>query len=538
VSLFTRFDNSGEQNSDNVLAARWRSFHDEVQRHSSQPGGRLLALVFGHETRRRQWAQGLRDRLRPPRSSTAHADSFLAHRSRLALRVDAAADELVDHDYALVAVDPHSPSGALAAMRLALASNYEWILISDNTQALLASSVTELWRRREDGDVIFGDLDDDPWPQLGSAALGPHSLLSENLVTRPTLVRREIITDLAVGLRAEAGDAWEWDLMLQLCEAKVRFVHVPLLLGVASGAMQESSDQQRVVAEALARRGVTTRVEVGARPGLVSWNIERDDWPMVDIIIPTRDRVDLVGRCIESIERLSTYPAYRITILDNDSVEPATLDYFASTRHHVLACPGPFNYAAIMNRGVAATEAGLVVMINNDTTVVTPDWLERMVGVALLEDVGAVGCLQTNNGVHDHDGVIIAPYPQHLRWGTNWFANDRYVLARRNVSAVTGAVMMVRRDRWESVGGMDEGLAVVMNDVDFCLRVQNEGAYVVYLPDVQFEHQVSSSRGRLDPLADRNAFLRRWDILGSFQDPYFPERLRLYGTTIDVAGSD
>jgi GT2 family glycosyltransferase len=97
---------------------------------------------------------------------------------------------------------------------------------------------------------------------------------------------------------------------------------------------------------------------------------------------------------------------------------------------------------------------------------------------------------------------------------------------------------MVRRDRWESVGGMDEGLAVVMNDVDFCLRVQNEGAYVVYLPDVQFEHQVSSSRGRLDPLADRNAFLRRWDILGSFQDPYFPERLRLYGTTIDVAGSD
>jgi GT2 family glycosyltransferase len=136
--------------------------------------------------------------------------------------------------------------------------------------------------------------------------------------------------------------------------------------------------------------------------------------------------------------------------------------------------------------------------------------------------------------VHDHDGIIIAPYPQHLRFLHNWSADDIHVHARRDVAAVTGAVTLVRRDAWNRVGGMDESLAVVMNDVDLCLRLQQDGAYVLYLPDVEVVHYASSSRGRLDPIADRNRFVRRWDIFGSFVDPFFPERLRLYGNTMVV----
>jgi GT2 family glycosyltransferase len=105
-------------------------------------------------------------------------------------------------------------------------------------------------------------------------------------------------------------------------------------------------------------------------------------------------------------------------------------------------------------------------------------------------------------------------------------------MSTRDVAAVTGAVQMARREFWNSLGGMDERLAVTMNDIDLCLRAQSDTCYVLYTPDVQLIHHVSSSRGSLDPLEDRNRFIRRWDIFGSFKDPFFPEALLLLGETM------
>jgi GT2 family glycosyltransferase len=533
--MFARFDLPHQSIDDDVLARRWRSFHRALRRQSNQPGARTLGILLGDDTRRRRWAQRLRDSRQSNRSPVGDARGFLEHARVWPSPVPATPDEIV-RSVTVVPVDPTGPSKACPSVLDALRGEKEWLVLVDAGQTIDAATLVAMWQHREDADVVYGDLDNAPWPLLGSASLGPHTLLSENVVTRPTLLRTSTLRTLPNALRSEAGDAWEWDLVLRLREAGARFIHVPLLLGTTPHDFSPTADADArgVIAEALARRHCVADFDPSPRPGLVRWNIRRDEWPMVDVIIPTRDRLDLLRRCIDSIENATTYPNYRITILDNDSAEPATLEYLAATPHRVVACPGPFNYAAIINRGVGATTADLFVTVNNDTTVSTPDWLERMVGVALLDDVGVVGCQQTNNGLHDHDGIIIAPYPQHLRWQTNWFAPDRYVDARRDVVAVTGAVLMVRRDRWESVEGMDENLAVVMNDVDLCLRIQNQGAHVVYLPDVVFEHRASSSRGRLDPITDRHYFMRRWDIMGSFVDPYFPERLRLYGTTIDA----
>jgi GT2 family glycosyltransferase len=144
--------------------------------------------------------------------------------------------------------------------------------------------------------------------------------------------------------------------------------------------------------------------------------------------------------------------------------------------------------------------------------------------------VGA--CLIDQHGRHEHDGIVIAPYPQHLRVDSNYPHHDQFVDATRDVAAVTGAVQMVRRDLWESLGGMDEQFEVVMNDVDLCLRSQLEDRYVVFTPTVQLTHRAGSSRGDLDPLADRNRFVRRWDIFGTFRDPYFPESLELLGSSV------
>ena len=128
---------------------------------------------------------------------------------------------------------------------------------------------------------------------------------------------------------------------------------------------------------------------------------------------------------------------------------------------------------------------------------------------------------------------MIAPYPQHLRTDSNYPHADQFSAATRDVAAVTGAVQMVRREFWESLGGMDEQLKVTMNDVDICLRSQLDGRHVVYTPDVQSVSTTSARRAAtLDPLDDRNRFIRRWDIFGTFQDPYFPESLLLLGETM------
>jgi len=223
--------------------------------------------------------------------------------------------------------------------------------------------------------------------------------------------------------------------------------------------------------------------------------------PSIDIIIPTRDRIDLVRRCIEAVEQKTTYENFDIILLDNDSIEPASLEYFAATKYRVVPCPGPFNYAYIVNRGIKHSSADYVVTLNNDTILVTPDWLEKMVGLASLPDVSIVGaCLLDQDGRHEHDSIVIAPYPQHLRIDSNYPHVDQFSTAIRDVAAVTGAVQMVRRELWDSLGGMDELLKVTMNDVDICLRSQDDGRNVVYTPDVQLFHHVSSSRGTLDPL--------------------------------------
>lgn len=442
------------------------------------------------------------------------------------VRVDEAADN------ASVAIE--AINGFLAT------TSATWILLLDATASSREGDVAcaELVARAgTDDDVVFADESGPAamFPILKSPSVGPHTLLSYNCVGRPALLRVSALRS-AGAFSPDAGWAFEHDAYLRLSEAGARFHHVPEVLpagrpDIAFSLEHLSADSCRVVQAALNRRGWSGSVAAGTLAGSVRWTLDVPlPRPSIDIIIPTRDRLDLLRQCIESVEATSTYENYDIIILDNDSKEPATLDYLASSRYRVVSCPGPFNYARIVNRGVAHSSADFVVTLNNDTLVITPDWLERMVSLASLPDIGMVGvCLINQHARHEHDGIVIAPYPQHLRVDSNYPHHDPFVDATRDVAAVTGAVQMVLRQHWESLGGMDEQFRVVMNDVDLCLRSQLEGRYVVFTPAVELYHHASSSRGDLDPLDDRNRFVRRWDIFGTFRDPYFPESMELLG---------
>jgi GT2 family glycosyltransferase len=569
VSGFPRFDAEGATLlSDRDIKRRWAKFHDSIRSVSGNVLQRVIGRMLGEDTLRYKTARlfgrpllrlvrSLRNKPAPTivepvvvqSQKTAARQTYFPVNYRIPRHsLDPTLVE-VHQQFANVSTftldeSLESADSSIIALNEVLAtSDCEWIFIVDPSVSEANQSVTLaalLSVAAPDDDVVFADENGpNPFtPILKSAGVGPHTLLSYNCVGRPALVRRATLARIG-GFSLDAGWAFEHDAYLRLKESGAHFRHVTAVLPagrseISFDAAHMSEDTCRVVRNALERRGMHGEVTPGPLGTLVHWRLDAPHpAPSIDIVIPTRDRIDLVRQCIDAIEEKTTYSNYDIIILDNDSKEPATLEYFEKTKYRVVPCPGAFNYAHIVNKGIRHSSAQFVVTLNNDTILVTPDWLEQMVGLASQPDISIVGaCLLDQDGRREHESIVIAPYPQHLRTDSNYPHPDEFSLATRDVAAVTGAVQMIRRELWESLGGMDEDLKVVMNDVDICLRSQDDGRYVVYTPDVRLYHHVSSSRGDLDPLDDRNRFIRRWDIFGTFKDPYFPESLLLLGETV------
>lgn|GEM_PF-1214975 len=254
----------------------------------------------------------------------------------------------------------------------------------------------------------------------------------------------------------------------------------------------------------------------------------REDRPLISILIPTRDRVDLLSDCLRSLTG-TTWENFEVIIADNDSEEAETQAFLASVSHRVVPAPGKFNYSRIINTAARHATGAYLLTLNNDVVVTDPEWLTSLLEYA-HGDVGIVGCsLVEPSGESQHVGVAIAPYPQHLRAGVNIPADHPLVTTPRRVSAVTGACTLIARDVWERLGGLNENLPVVLNDIDMCLRAGALGVATVVASDVVLQHAESSTRGSLVPSEDIFTFMATWGICDSFRDPWFPAHWRLVG---------
>ena len=423
----------------------------------------------------------------------------------------------------------------------------EFVLVLDAGDLLEPHAVCDLVEALQGGaDGAYGDEDridehgESVWWHLKPAALGPETLLSYDVVGAPLLVRRELWESLG-GLDASCAPVAAHDFALRLCARAASLVHVgEVLLSRPETLDADPADAAAatvpVVARALHGLGVAATVAPGdVLPSARFTLAAPTPAPSVAIVIPTRDRLDLLAACVASVERRTTYANYSIVICDNDSASPETHAWLASTPHAVVPCPGPFNYAKIVNRGVAHTDADFVVTLNNDTTVATPDWLERLVGLCSMPGVASVGVkLVFPDGRLQHEGVGIMPLPVHVSRDTNYPRRDRWLTSTRNASAVTGACQIVRSDAWRELGGLDEDLAVGYNDVDFGLRLCAAGWRVVYTPEVVLGHRESATRGNLHPLEDVHRLIARWDLLGGFQDPAVPAAMRFVTSAISL----
>lgn len=431
---------------------------------------------------------------------------------------------------------------AASASATALAKG-EFVAMLDHDDVLRPHAlhrVLEAIHEAPDTDIVYSDED----LLLADGTFGrpffkpdysPDLLLSVNYMCHFLVIRRTVM-ESAGGFRAGFDGAQDHDLLLRATEMARRVSHVadmlyswrqvPGSVAMASRAKMYAYESGRhAVEEALQRRGLRGRVSLGRQLGTYHVRLEVVDEPHVAIVIPTRDRVDLLRSCIASIERSSTYKNWSITIIDNGSVESQTLEYLASSSHKVVRHPGAFNYSALINAGRASIDAPYMLTVNNDTTVVTPDWIEALLEQAQRPEVGVVGSrLLYPDGRPQHEGIAVG----NVRGGYIAANVDAGWMGRviRNVTAVTGACQMVKTSVFDEVGGYDERIAVAYNDVDFCLRVRDAGYLVIYTPHAELRHHESATRGDLDPHSDHQLFWDRWGQAGGIRDPYLSPHLR------------
>lgn len=244
--------------------------------------------------------------------------------------------------------------------------------------------------------------------------------------------------------------------------------------------------------------------------------------PLVSIIIPTRDRLDILRTCIESIRCTTDYPNWEMLIVDNQSIEPPTLEYLNNVqqdkRIRVLQYDQPFNYSAINNFAVQHARGDVIALLNNDVEVMTSDWLKEMVSHAIRPEVGAVGAkLLYANGSVQHAGIVlglgrVASHIHRYLNGDDHGYCRRAVLSQ-NFSAVTGACLVVSRKKYEEVGGLNEELRIAFNDVDFCMRLMTSGYMNIFTPFSKLFHHESLSRGADDTLEKHERMIDESDYL-------------------------
>jgi GT2 family glycosyltransferase len=260
-----------------------------------------------------------------------------------------------------------------------------------------------------------------------------------------------------------------------------------------------------------------------------------DPAPKVSIIVPTRDRLDLLRRAIDSVREKTSYRNYEIVIVDNASVDRSTVQYLNGLRGENIACVvaegGDFNFSRLVNRGVAASTADMIVLLNNDTYVMEPNWLSELVGLAIRPGNGAIGAkLLYPNTRLQHAGVVLGMggYAGHRFRHRRHDYSDYWGRLRHahEVSAVTGACLAVTRRNFDRVGGFDETFATAFNDIDFCLRLRKVGLRNIWTPHAVLGHVESASRvgprGRRSPRfrAEADRFADRWRTVFP-NDPYF-----------------
>lgn len=379
----------------------------------------------------------------------------------------------------------------------------------------------------------------------------PDNLRANNYICHFSVFEKQLLADGEL-FRSQFDGSQDHDMILRLTQKAKNIVHVPKILyywrshkgSVASGidAKTYAIDAAKgAIAEHLKGFGYKDFEIESTRAFATIFRIRYaiTRRPKVSIVIANKDHVDDLSRCVESIINVSTYDNYEIVIVENNSETQEIKTYYEEISQHpnvfVVEYEGAFNYSKINNLGVAHTTGEYVLLLNNDTQVITPGWMEELLMYALRDDVGVVGAkLYYDDRTIQHAGIVVGLGAHRTAGHTHYRipeANVGYMgklCYAQNVTAVTGACMMVKKSLYTELGGLDEEFAVALNDVDFCLKVREKGLLNIFTPFAELYHFESKSRGsdkddsraiRYQQESDR--FKAKWETVLAKGDPYY-----------------
>lgn len=444
-------------------------------------------------------------------------------------------DEYAKNDARIKSVDIPDNLGISENTNAALKhASGDYIGFMDHDDLLAPDALFEIAIRLEanpDIDVFY--TDEDKVSTDLSEHFQPHFkpdfnldlLRSNNYICHFFVVKRTILKQVK-GLDPKYNGAQDYDFIFRCTELSKNIVHIPRILyhwrvHNASTADNPASKLyayeagKKAIEDNLARSGEKGSVSMRSDYGFYNVDYALTDQPLVSILIPNKDHIDILKQCIRSLKEKATYTNYEIIVIENNSTEPATFEYYDKLKKdgiQVLYYPEfGFNYSAINNWGVKNCKGEYLLFLNNDIEVITPDFIEKMLSNCDRPGIGAVGAkLYYPDNTIQHAGIII---------GIGGIAGHAFLNLPRarsgylhkaslqmNVSAVTAACMMVSRKIFDLVGGFEETLSVAFNDVDLCLRIQKAGYHNVYNPHVEMYHHESKSRGTEDSEAKARRF--------------------------------
>ncbi|MFR3030968.1 MAG: glycosyltransferase [Blautia sp.] len=441
-------------------------------------------------------------------------------------------------------------------------ANGEFVGLLDHDDLLAPNALYEVVRALQDRetDVVYTDedkvtteLDEHFQPHL-KPDFNLDLLRSNNYICHFFVVRREIVESVG-GFRREFDGAQDYDFIFRCVEAARRVRHVPEILYHWRTHKASTADNpaSKMYAFEAGRRAIQSHLERTHTEGMVShtkdYGFYRVQYPLqrrdkISILIPNKDERESLKACLESIWEKSTYTNYEIIIIENNSTTQEIFGYYkALEREHenlrVVTWKHEFNYSAINNFGAAYATGRYLLFLNNDVTVITPGWMEEMLGVCQRPEVGAVGVkLYYPDDTIQHAGCVVGlgGIAGHLftdmpRSRTGYLHKASLL---QDMSAVTAACMLMKREAFEEVGGFTEDLAVAFNDVDLCLKIRQRDWLVVYDPYVELYHMESKTRGAEDDKKKVRRFQNEIEYMRSHWltilkqgDPYYNKNLSL-----------
>lgn len=357
---------------------------------------------------------------------------------------------------------------------------------------------------------------------------------SHNMISHFGVYRTELLTKVG-GFRPGFEGAQDYDLALRCIEQinPGQIYHIPRVLyhwRTHPDSTAQNTDKkpyamtagEKALNEHFTRMGVSAKARFEKYSYRVCYALPKS-LPLVSLIIPTRNHVELVRQCVESIIAKTSYKNYEILIVDNGSDDPETLGYFESLQRankaRVLRDDRPFNYSALNNAAVKAAQGQIIGLINNDIEVISPEWLLEMVGLAIQPEVGAVGAKLWYPDDHLQHGGVVLGLGGVAGHSHKMFPRKHPGYARRlevisEYSAVTAACLLVQKIKYEEVGGLNEtALQIAFNDVDFCLKLLKAGYRNVWTPYAELYHHESASRGAENTKSKRIRFTQEKEYM-------------------------